>query len=612
MIYRFLLILFFLPAFVFAENSIDIKTSYYISEKELNYNQINNIKDFIPSTGKNLGIIDKDCWVKLEIKNNTDEIKNRVFKFKFPYMDDITVYKDSKTIEKYGRTNNYNKTIKSLDNNVFRVQLSAFEKRDVYIKITSSFTIKTFLEDYSEVEYINDIFFQKMLFYFCYGILFSLILYNFFIWYSTKKKEFLYYVLFHFIFLLGIISWTGFGFEYIWPNFPIFNYYSYGIIGNLLYGFQILFIINYLDTQNYLPKTTSLLKLFTYTFFIFSVSSVVIQLTLLYELFSIVSTFLLLGATIYLAFVEKLKLAFYILFAELIIISGNFFMVLSDMGIINGTFFSTYFFVWGASIEVILMSLALAYKYKSLEMEKNFEEQKRRQTEEMLMSKQKLFTLGETFNNMVHQFRQPLSQINSIIFKIESDYVRKKLDEKNLENKLNSIEHQTNYLSKTLDYFRDFSSNKDKIESFRLNDLIDEVISITSFMIKQKDINIIKDLEDKNITLNLNKNDLVQVFIIIMVNAKDAILKSSVNNPEVIIKSYQKNGSVLIEISNNAGAIDHTVLDKIFDPYFTTKDHKEGTGLGLYIAKLIVEEKLHSLIEVESKDQFTTFTLRLK
>lgn len=608
---KFLLIILVFVISLFAQDNLEIKTGYYITKDDLTLSKIKQIQEFTPSLGDNFGVINKNCWLKLEIKNNTNKIQIRVFKFRFPYMDNITVYKDDDSQEKYGRTNNYNKHIKSIDNNIFKVNMGASQNQVIYIKIFSSFTIKTFLENYSEEEYINNIFFQKMLFYFCYGILFSLILYNFFVWYTIKIKVFLYYVLFHFIFLLGIISWTGFGFEFIWPDFPIFNYYSFGIIGNLVYGFQVLFIITYLNSEAYLPKLTSFLRWIAYLFFFFSVTSIFIQLTMLYEILSIISAFLLLYIICYLLFVKKLRLAFYILISELIILSGNFFMVLSDMGLTKGSFFMDYFFVWGACVEVILMSFALAYKYKHLEREKDKEKLKRIEAEEMIISKHKLATLGEMLNNLVHQWRQPLSQINSVVYSIENDFHNKKLDAVNLDEKLNSIEFTTKYLSQTINDFRNFSASDNTKSKFLIEPLIDEVLSIMNFTIKLNEINIDVKYSNKNIDLDSSKNELSQVLMVILTNAKDAIAEKKIEKPEIKIEVIQDIKNVSIKISNNAGAIPMNIINKIFEPYFTTKAFEEGTGLGLYIAKLIVVDRLDATISVTTFNNWTTFIIKM-
>ena len=609
-IIKFLFIIILLVLNIYAKDQFTINTSYFLTKENLSLEEIKQIKDFIPSSGENLSFKNQKVWIKIDIKNQSNEELSRIFKFTFPYMDNIVVYKDDR-IEKYGRTNNYNTEMLSIDNNVFRVRLNALEEKIVFINITSSYAMKTFMKNFTEEEYLNDLFFKKGLLYFCYGIIFSLIFYNFFIWYTTRKKEFFYYVLFHFSLLIGIISWSGFGFQYIWPNLPQFNYYSYGIIVNIILGFQILYVIYYLDTEKYLPKITSFLKIASKIFFFFSLTSPLFELTLLYEIASILSTIFLLLVTIYLTFVKKVKLAFYIFIAELILITGNFLMALSDFGIINGFFYTEYFYVWGASVEVILISLALSYKYNILEEQKAMEKQKRIQTETMLIDKQKLSSIGENFNNLVHQFRQPLSQINSVVCLIYSSYKKGNLTDDLIDENLNHIELQTSHLSKTLEYFRNFTTNKESNTTFLLFDFVDKVEILMEFMLKTNNILLEKDF-DKNISLKTDETQFLQVISVLITNAKDAFIENDIKEPKILIKANKENNILNMTISNNAGAIDPIVKDKIFEPYFTTKNSSEATGLGLYITKLIIENKLKSSIVVETHNEWTSFIMKIK
>lgn len=607
---KVLVFILFFVLNLYAEDNLTISTSYYLDQENLTLNQIKEIKSFIPSNGENLGFMNQNVWIKIDLKNNSKEELSRIFKFTFPYMDYITIYKDDK-IEKYGRTNNYNTDMISIDNNVFRVKIRALEEQTVFININSSYTIKTYMENFSEDDYIHDIFFKKSLLYFCYGIIFSLIFYNFFIWYSTRKKEFFYYVVFHFSLLGGIISWSGFGFQYIWPNFPEFNYYSYGILVNLIIGCQILYVIYYLDTDKFLPKITSFLKMLSKVFIIFSITSPFLEYILLYELASILSTLFLLGITIYLALVKKSILAFYIFASELLLILGNIFMLMSDIGVIEGSFFTDYFYIFGASVEVILMSFALSYKYNELEKQKVIEEQKRIKTEQMLIDKQKLSSIGENFNHLVHQFRQPLSQINSVVYLIYSAFKKEKLTDEVMEENLNNIESQTTYLSKTLEYFRNFTSHDETIEIFRLSDFIEKVETILDHVLKKHHI-ALQTSFDSILQLKTNETQLLQIMSVIITNAKDAFKESGIEEPKIILKITQENSILNITISNKAGAIDPLIIDKIFEPYYSTKENSEGTGLGLYITKLIVETKLNSSISVNTDKEWTTFVIRLK
>jgi len=604
---RYLLVFSFFIFSLFANSDLTIKTSYYIPNDDLTLSEIKNKKDFIYSNGENFGIKVKRCWLKLEIENNTNKTQTRVFKFRTQYIDYITVYKDGNIEEKYGDLNKFNKNIPSIGNEVFKVDLTALEKKVIYIKLSSHSAIKTFLNNYSYEQYIDQIFFYKMLFYFSYGILFSMILYNFIIWYMLKMKIYFYYIVYHFIFFIGILTWTGFGFEHIWYSYPILNYYSFGIIANIIYGLHILFIITFIDTQKDLPKITLLLKMFAYLFFFLSLSSLFIKITVLYEVLSILSMSLTFGTMVYMFVIKKSKLALYAIISNIIIVFGSIFMALSDLGLTNGSFWIDYFFVWGTCFEVILMSFALAYQYKILEKEKDLEKFKRVQLEDVVISKHKLSTMGEMMTAVVHQWRQPLTQINSVVYSIENDFNNNRLDHMTLDKRLDTIESTTNYLSRTINDFKNFSIYDENKSEFLLKNCIEDMLKILSFTLTTSEIDIDIKYSNDNISICSNKNELTQVFMIILYNAKDAIIENKVKDGKIKIEVEEDNKNITIKISNNGGAIQKDIIDKIFDQYFTTKQ-TNNTGLGLYIAKLIIN-KLQLKIDLTTNNNWTTFII---
>ena len=604
---RFLIgLLLFLTTLVHSAENLKVSTQYYLTKDDLTLKEISKVQKFETSHGENFGILDEYCWLKIEVENKSSKKIKRVFEFQIPFLDYIDVYKPKETVEKYGQLNLYNHNIKSLNNAAFSLSLNEFEKRVVYVKIQSSFAMKTSMKNYDEKEYLDNIIFYKRIFDFIYGILVAMVIYNFFIWLSMREKPYLYYVLFHFIFILGIVAWTGVGFEYIWANKPWINSYTYGIIGNLLYAFNIFFVIYYLDTKKYIPRATKYLKVMAYIAIVFVFTSPFITLVSLYEIFSIVATLSPLTIIIYLMIVKNLKTAKYIFISKIFLITGNLTVVLSELGYINGSFLIDNSYVWGVTIEVIFMSFALSQKYKDLEYEKELEISKRIETEEILMSRQKLEMMGKMMNSLVHQWRQPLSQINSAVCSIENDYRMQRLNEEVLEVRLNDIESMTKYLSNTVDDFRDFSSHGN-IDIHNMQDIMDNVLSIVNFIYQTNGIIIDVNYSKKDMKIQINKNQLIQVLMVILSNAKDTLIENDISKPKVKIDIGEYDGKFFIEIANNGGEIPKNIVNKIFDANFTTKEKEQGTGLGLYIAKLILRDHLHGKIEVTSSKEWTRF-----
>lgn len=605
-IYKLIIVILFTTLSIFANDNI--KISYYLTEKNLSIDEIKNIDKFKISNGENFGFSDKYCFLKIEAVNSTSEKIKKYFQFEYPYIDHIWVYKDNFKAKKYGQLEKFNREFLSLQNVAFYVNVAPKSKNITYVKIKSTLPLKTNIKIFNEDEYFKNIIFQKQLFAFVYGIIIVMIIYNLIIYFNLKEKSYLYYVLFHSVGVFGIFAFSGLGFEYIWAEYPMVNYHTYGVVVNLLSIFDYLLIIYFLDTQKYLPKITKLLRIFINISLLLTISSLFFVVNNLYELNMIFTELVVFFVMVYMIVKYKIGIAKYILIAKLFLFFGVIVLTLSEFGIITDSFIVDNAYILGIVIELILMSFVLSYKYKDEKFRHKLEKQKRIQTEQMLITKHKLSVLGEMFNNVVHQWRQPLSQINSIIFNIESEYNLNKLNRDVLEDRLNSIENLTHYLSQSIDDFKNFSKEQ-KLSHFSVKSLIEKTLSVTKFLFTSNSIKIEVNYKNRDIYLFSNKNELVQLLIIILDNAKDALLKSRVQNPKVIIDISSDEYKNYIKISNNGDGIHDEVLDKIFEPNFTTKE-SNGMGIGLYIAKNIIT-KLKGEIDVISSKEWVSFIVKI-
>jgi len=220
----------------------------------------------------------------------------------------------------------------------------------------------------------------------------------------------------------------------------------------------------------------------------------------------------------------------------------------------------------------------------------------------------KLASMGEMIGNIAHQWRQPLTHLSFILMNLKTAYKHEKLTTKYLEQKTNLANAQIKYLSNTIDDFRDFFKNTDQKESFNLSDSIKEVINLLKESFKYHDIEIKYDLDD-TITVKGYRGEFLQVVLNIFNNAKDEFLKRETNKPLINVKTYTSKESAKIEISDNAGGIKSELLEKVFEPYFSTKD--KGLGIGLYMSKIIIE-KSEGRLEVTNTKHGALFIITLK
>ncbi len=234
-------------------------------------------------------------------------------------------------------------------------------------------------------------------------------------------------------------------------------------------------------------------------------------------------------------------------------------------------------------------------KRKLLEDEKD-------QKEALLFQQSKLASMGEMLGNIAHQWRQPLSLITSTATGAQVQNKIGVLDSETIDKNLESITETAKHLSQTIEDFRTFFKPKDdEFNKFSIKDIISRTLNLINVQFKSKNIIIIEEIEDSNI-VSL-ENELVQALINILNNARDALC--DINNLEqklILIKTYVKKENLIIEIQDNGGGIPKNILDRVFEPYFTTKHQSHGTGIGLYMTQQIVDKLLKGSIRVKNKD----------
>ena len=220
----------------------------------------------------------------------------------------------------------------------------------------------------------------------------------------------------------------------------------------------------------------------------------------------------------------------------------------------------------------------------------------------------KLASMGEMIANIAHQWRQPLTHLSYLIMNLKTAYEKNLLSPEYFDKKANMANAQIKYLSDTIDDFRNFFRNTNQKESFSLSDSIKEVNNLLKDSFKHHNIEVELKL-DENITLKAYKGEFLQVIFNILNNAKDEFLKKEIKNPKITISTYFSKNEIKIKISDNAGGIKNELLEKIFEPYFTTKD--KGLGIGLYMSKIIIE-KNDGKLEAKNIKNGALFIIKFK
>jgi signal transduction histidine kinase/ABC-type nitrate/sulfonate/bicarbonate transport system substrate-binding protein len=230
-----------------------------------------------------------------------------------------------------------------------------------------------------------------------------------------------------------------------------------------------------------------------------------------------------------------------------------------------------------------------------IRIKKELEESSKK--DRLLFQQQKMVSMGQMIENIAHQWRQPLSIITTSASGIKLKKQINDLDDEFLFTTLDSILNTSKYLSNTIDDFRYFFRPEKEKSDFYLEQCCSKTIELINPNFINQNIKIIYKIED--IKVSGYETELIQVLINILNNSKDALL--SLNDERFIfIDIFKKDNKAIIEINDNAGGINEEIIEKVFEPYFTTKHQSQGTGIGLFMCREIIAKHMNGQIEISN------------
>ncbi|MDY6916173.1 MAG: HAMP domain-containing sensor histidine kinase [Candidatus Cloacimonadota bacterium] len=229
----------------------------------------------------------------------------------------------------------------------------------------------------------------------------------------------------------------------------------------------------------------------------------------------------------------------------------------------------------------------------------------------MLVKQSRQAALGDMLFNITNQWRQPLTAVAAIIQNFDDAYEEKILDEKYLEKNIdNAMEIITN-LSCTIDDFRNFFQPNKLKNKFNAGHQLQKIFNFTRNAMDEASIDIEVSIEDDLYVFGY-ENEYSQVIMNILLNAKETFERREIKERKICIQLYEQNSGVVCEISDNAGGIEKQILEKVFDPYFSTKKVSTGAGLGLYMAKMIIEKNMRGSLVAQNWKKGVKFIIKVK
>ncbi|MDZ7819288.1 MAG: cache domain-containing protein [Aliarcobacter sp.] len=228
-----------------------------------------------------------------------------------------------------------------------------------------------------------------------------------------------------------------------------------------------------------------------------------------------------------------------------------------------------------------------------------------------MLHQSRLARMGTMLSMIAHQWRQPLSEVSGILMELETASKFKKADDKMIQESVKESNKLIQFMSYTIDDFRNFfKPDKQKVH-FYIEDSCYEAISLISASIKNYNITL-----NRKIICNCEiygyKREFAQVLLNLMSNAKDALIQREIKNPMISLEVDYIDGYSVVTVKDNAGGVEKEYMDLIFEPYFTTKSSLKGTGLGLYMSKMIIEKNMGGELSVENTSDGAMFKVKIK
>ncbi len=276
-----------------------------------------------------------------------------------------------------------------------------------------------------------------------------------------------------------------------------------------------------------------------------------------------------------------------------------FYSMLFTFGIVLNILFPLLAFFLG-----VIAALLIDYVFEAVRVIEK--EHELSAANELMFVQSKSAAMGEMVGMIAHQWRQPLSSVSAISSKVKLQSQLGKLDR--VEESMDEVVGLTRYLSQTIDDFKNYLKPDQKRETVDLCDIVATSLRFTSHLLMTKNIAVETEMEPIEVTVN--KNEIVHVIINLIKNAVDAYARQQAENPFIRISVLRERNHAVLNVSDGAGGIDAQKLPRIFDEYFSTKGD-EGTGLGLYMSKKIVEERHHGELHACNENGGVRFELKL-
>ncbi|WP_375725063.1 sensor histidine kinase [Arcobacter sp. KX21116] len=605
----FILILIFISS-LFAKGIL-IDEKYFIDKNNsLDIKEIlKNKETFSPISKDNLGVTKNVVWVKLTFFNNSEKmIKRRIYNKRSGIdLIDVYVFKNNKIVKtnKLGDFRDHNIRDNNFRVSYFDLSLLPNEKVQVFIK-QKTYSPMDIKWDIKSIENFNSYYYeQSMVYFYCFGFfsvtaIISLILFSF-----LKNKCYLIYSFFTVCSIIYQFTISGFFYQFGIPVYlnTIFGFCSSEISMALLGLFPLYFFNlkkdEYKVTKFIIKVLVFLLLFIGFLQLFYPLYNDILLLSRFNGLFSFLLMLILLIFSIRLLVIKKEGSLFYF-FSNGIFFTFVVIYILVFFGFLRLESFFYYSFAIGTIGQDLFLAFALIHSAYILtkEHEKNVE---------LLNEYSKLSVIGQTMVNISHQWKTPINSLFNSINHIEIAYEFKDANlNMIIKDNLKNIKQNINYLKETGLSQLNFYKEEKNIEEIKIKDEINGIIGLIDSEFNKKSININLECDEK-IKIKIEKNYFLNILMILFENSLKAFEQRKIREPLVKISVESIKNNVIVLFEDNAGGVSDFIIKRIFEKDFSDS---LSTGIGLYIAREIITQKLKGSITAENKNEGLCFKMQ--
>ncbi|MDA7818425.1 ATP-binding protein [Sulfurimonas sp.] len=545
-------------------------------------------------------------WVKYPLHNAFNYPTEKAIQLQYAatHMNFYEKKDDGFSVYKAGYLMPKNKNVIYQVHNSYTTSMEPNEEKVIYIQIQSKmstiFTLKEF--DSKEEFYYASSKYNTISIAFI-AIMIAFLIYNTFIYLITKDKIYAYYI----TYLLFVILFQLVKSSVILDIFGGGEYFYILLVISisLTFIFLIFFMKEILRTKELSYKLDIVLNIFIGIFMLFPLIFIfdgqllqMIRNALIVPLMLLVITY-----TIVLAIIKKVLYAQYILLGWSVFILCVFYIAIYSSFGLPSNFISHHGMLIATVLEVVVFSIVLALRFQKIKLDSLLKD-------ELLQRQSKEAQMGELLGMVAHQWKQPLSIINTSSMSNLVSLELSTLTKDSMKECLTKTMENSSYLAETIDEFRSFFRT-DRIKEFtKLSKPINRAVKILEGTLKSHGVLIQLDIDtDKEV--EVFPNEITQVMLNIIKNADDNFVENKTEDARVHIKLFSHDTNMEVHICDNGGGIDESALDKIFLQDYTTKDEATGTGIGLYMSKRIIEEHHNGKLYTKNIDDGICFIIEL-